>query len=450
MTISSGSYRVSNGGMKELTLLFLPVLLISLSTAFLLFLEKLFFARLAQDVMEAAMNVSYICRIFQVSFTLLAMMAQVCVGRLYGAQEWKAIGPAVWQFIWFSIFSMILTVPASLAYGRYYFGGTSVEALAMPYFYFLIAINFLYPLGAALSCFYMGRGKTKVVLCARLGAEVLTLLLAYFLIFGKGPIPTLGLMGGAISTLIGQGGFCILLLVMFLRHEEFGSRCFHFNIKLFWECIHPGLLRAISATSILVSWASIAHLMASKGGNYLLILAIGGTLFTFFSCLADAVCQAMTTVVSQLLGAKKHLLLRKAFHSGAFLALILSGLMAVPLLLFSVPLFQLLFPGSMLDPDSIQKLFGGIWLSISCIIFNYLSMSYILAFKDTRFSLFMGAMTWINGYLVMYFAIEKAEIAANQFWIVLAITQLLGALLYAARRKRLISRLEMEDAVQTF
>src|SRR3569832_2362357 len=116
MTISSYSYRVSNGGIKDLTLLFLPVLLISLSSAFLFFLEKLFFARLAQEVMEAAVNVSYICRIFQVSFTLLAMMAQVCVGRLYGAQEWKAIGPAIWQFIWLSIFSMVLTVPASLAY----------------------------------------------------------------------------------------------------------------------------------------------------------------------------------------------------------------------------------------------------------------------------------------------------------------------------------------------
>ncbi len=448
MAISSYSHRVSNGGIRDLTALFLPVLLISLSSAFLFFLEKLFFARLGQDVMGAAINVSYICRIFQVSLTLLAMMAQVCVGRLYGAQELRGIGPAIWQFIWFSIFSMILTVPASLAYGRYYFQGTSVEALAMPYFYFLITINFLYPLGAALSCFYLGRGKTKVILCARLGSEVLTLLLAYFLIFGKGPIPALGLMGGAIGTLIGQGGFCLLLLVAFLRHQEFGSRLFHFNIKLFWECIHPGVLRAISAASILTCWSSTAHLMASKGGNYLLILSIGGALFAFFSCLADAVCQAMTTVISQLLGAKKYLLLKIAFRSGVFLSLGLIGLIALPLLLLSMPLFHLLFPGSLLDPDSIQKLFCGIWLCISCLIFNYLSMSYILAFKDTAFSLFIGGMSWVQGYLLMYFAIEKAGIAANQFWIVLTLMHLSNALLYTTRRRRLVSRLEMRETVQ--
>jgi len=109
-----------------------------------------------------------ICRIFQVSCTLLAMMAQVFVGRLYGAQDWKAIGPTVWQFIWFSLLSMIVTVPASLIYGKYYLQGTSFEALATPYFHFIIGINFLYPLGAALSCFYLGRGKTKMVVFARM------------------------------------------------------------------------------------------------------------------------------------------------------------------------------------------------------------------------------------------------------------------------------------------
>jgi hypothetical protein len=37
-------------------------------------------------------------------------------------------------------------------------------------------------------------------------------------------------------------------------------------------------------------------------------------------------------------------------------------------------------------------------------------MSYILAFKDTLDFLFSWeSMTWINGYLIMYFAIKKAE-----------------------------------------
>jgi len=444
----SDTYRVSNGGMKDLIVLFLPIALISLSSAFLFFLEKLLFVRLGDGVMEAAVNVSFICRIFQVSCTLLAMMAQVFVGRLYGAQDWKAIGPTVWQFIWFSLLSMIVTVPASLIYGKYYLQGTSFEALATPYFHFIIGINFLYPLGAALSCFYLGRGKTKMVVFARLGAEILTAILAYFLIFGNGIIPAMGLMGGAISTLIGQGSFCLLLLAMFLGHVEFGSRFFQLNIKLFWECIQPGLLRAISAASILTSWSFTSHLMVTRGESYLLILSIGGTLFAFFSCLADAILQGMTTVVSQLLGAKKYSLLKRAFRSGALLALILSALLAIPLLLYPIHLFNLLFPGSSLDPISIHKLFSGIWLCISFLICTYLSMSFVLAFKDTRFSLFMGIMTWINGYLIMSLAIKKIGIAANQFWIVLAIMHFLSASFYFMRRRWLISSLGREDSLE--
>ena len=124
--------------------------------------------------------------------------------------------------------------------------GKSVE-IALPYFYFLAAINFLYPLGITLTCFYVGRGKTFLILLSTIGLQLLKIALAYLFIFGWGNwIPSFGILGGAISTAIAHGSFCLFLFFLFLSKPNallLDTRNWKFKPKLFWECIHPGLLR---------------------------------------------------------------------------------------------------------------------------------------------------------------------------------------------------------------
>jgi MATE family multidrug resistance protein len=400
--------------------------------------------------MEAAINTTYACRIFQLPCILLAMMAQVCVGRLYGAREWNHIGPVIWQFIWFSILSMLIVYPLSKIYGKIYFEGTAIAPLALPYYRFFIAINFLYPLGAALSCFYLGRGKTRFIVGMRLASELLTVLLSYALMFGKGGMPQLGLLGGAIAALIGQGTLCLVLLFDFLRHshaEAYGSWNWRFQPKLFWESTQPGLLRSFSSILNSASWASIARLMALKGDAYLLVLSIGGTLFLFLSCIGDAICQSMTSMVSQLLGMKRYHQLKHVFRSGVMLTFILNVLIGLFLLFFSGPLFRLFFPDIILSQASIHRIFLGVWLSISGYTFIFVPISYILAFKDTKFSLLMGAFAWINGFLLMWFFIQRIEIAADHFWIFLSLMHFSSVLCYLLRMRKLTAPFKKETVL---
>ena len=79
------------------------------------------------------------------------------------------------------------------------------------------------------------------------------------------------------------------------------------------------------------------------------------------------------------------------------------------------------------------------WLSFAFFTLTFLYISYILAFKDTKFSLFMGFVGWINGFLLMYVAIHVIEISADQFWLVLAIMHATTALCYYLRLKWLES-----------
>lgn len=433
-----------NGSFKELLLLFFPVFLITLSSSVLFFLEKLFFSYLAPEAMEAAINVTYVCRIFQLPCVLLAMMAQVCVGRLYGARQLETIGSVIWQFIWFSLLSIFLTLPLGLLYGKLYFQRTDLAHLAIPYFNFILFLNFLYPLGAALSCFHLGRGRTRLIVSARLISELLTITIAYTLIFGKFGMPKMGLMGSAIGILIGQGSLCIFLFATFLRPAYarlYGSWNWHFQPKLFWENIQPGLLRGLSAIINTLSWSSTAHLMTAKGGHHCLALSMGGSLFLFLSCLGDALCQTMTTIFSQILGSKQYHLLRQTFRSGVILSISLKFIIGVLLIFLSTPLFHLFFPDSFLNESSVRNIFIGVWLCSLGYMLIFVPISYILAVKDTKFSLLMGTFAWINGFLLLYLAIEKVGIAPDQFWIVASLTHFSSIALYVWRVRKLRERL---------
>jgi multidrug resistance protein, MATE family len=431
------------GEFRELVCLFFPILVITFFGNFSLFVEKLLFARLSAETLEVAINASIVSQIFRFPCFYLAMIAQVWVGRWHGANELKAIGPGIWQFIWFSFLSMLITFPLSLVYGSYYFRGTPNEGMVMPYYFFLVSINFIYPLGATLTCLYLGQGKTRLILWSTIGFQLLKLILAYLLILGWGLIPSLGLIGGALSTLISQGGYCCVLLVIFLNPKLakiYDSWAWRFRPKLFWDYIYPGLLRALGSILIFTCWASIARLMIAKGSEYNLVFSIGSTLYVFLLFLGDGICQAQTTVISQILGMREYHLMNKAFRSGVLLVLMIIAVFGIPLVLFPTITFHYLFPKIVISDVMISKVLLGVWISFAIYTFYYVPISYILAFKDTKFSLFMGCLNWIDGYLLIYVAIEILNIAADQFWLVLSLMHLSIAVLYCWRMRWLKSK----------
>lgn len=441
--------QITNGGIKDCLSLFFPALLMSFSSYFALFVEKIFLGRFSTEAMEIAISANYACMIFQAPCTALAMMAQVFIGRWYGANEQQKIGSGIWQFIWFSLLSIIIVVPLGILYGKFYFQSTPIEQYGLPYFHSLLFINFLFPLGITLSSFYLGQRKTKLILCASVIFQTIKVMLAYLLIFGcRGWFSGLGLMGGVISTGVAQGAYCIFLLSCFISGKNatlYQSRNWYFQPKLFWECIRPGLLRAINRVLNFGSWAAISYLMTSKGNDYLLFLSIGGALFIFLPFLSDAISLTQTTIVSQIVGSKNHLFLKSAFRSGLTLVTIMILITSIPLLACPIPVFHFLFPKIVLDPSVIRMLFFGVWLCFVFLVMGSLPMGYILAFKDMNFSVGMGFFNWINGFLLIYLTIQIFQAKAISFWFVLSVMHLTTAILYWMRMKKNIRPLFLEE-----
>ena len=437
--------QITNGGIRDFFALFFPALLMSFSCYFAIFIEKILLGRYSTEALQIAVSTNYACMIFQAPCKALAMMSQVFVGRWYGANERFKIGSGIWQFIWFSLLSMFIMVPLGMLYGKFYFHGTPIEECGLPYFYSLLFINFLFPLGITLSSFYLGQRKTKLILLASFVCQTIKVVLAYFLIFNG-----LGLMGGLISTAISQGAFCIFLLSCFLHsrnHTLYQSRNWSFKPKLFWECIRHGFMRSITCILNFGSWSAISYIMTAKSGDYLLYLSIGGALFIFLPFLFDAICLSQTTIVSQIVGAKKYLHLKSAFRSGLTLVSLMIAITSIPLLVSPIPVFHFLFPKITLDPSVIRTLFLGVWLSFVFFVISSVPIGYILAFKDMKFSMGMGVFNWINGFLLIYLTIQILQAQAISFWFILSVMHLTTAILYGIRMKRNISLIPRQQSI---
>ncbi len=437
------------GTFSRLLRLFIPILGITFCNGLFPALEKIFFAKISIEALNEGVNSLYASLIFQAPCLAVALMCQVFVGRWQGAKEWHKIGPGVWQFIWFSLFSIFLIVPLGLIYGIFYFQGKVFEATVWPYYIFILSIAFLYPLGATLSSFYLGLGKTRLVVLVNLCAQLIRVVLCYCFVFGvEGWIPAWGIMGAPLSSAMTQVGICLILFIVFIQSKYaklYRTREYFLRFKLFREYIYSGLFRGIHRILTFASWASIAHLMALREADFLLVLSIGGTMFLLLSFFSEAIFEAQITVASQILGKGRYLLLNNAFLSGSLLVGIIAVLTAVPLFLFPSAIFSFLFPGVQLNEGIIQPTFLGVWISFLLFTYGFVPVSHILAFKDTKFFLYMGMFNWINGYLLMYFFIEKIGIAADKFWLALSLMHGSNTFIYVWRMRWLQSKVHRRE-----
>ncbi len=147
----------------------------------------------------------------------------------------------------------------------------------------------------------------------------------------------MGIKGAALATLFTQGGFCLLLFSLFIKksnQKTFGTHQWKFQPKIFWRYISPGIPRAFGRLLSFAFWAACTYIMASKGGDYLLILSIGGTISMFVMFLSDGVLQAFVVLISNALGAQNYSRLKKFLRSGIFVILGLGCILTAPLVIF--------------------------------------------------------------------------------------------------------------------
>ena len=328
--------RFPPGSFRELAFLAFPMIISSLSACLLTLCDRLFLAHVSTNSLNAVTAaINPVCLLQNVLMTV-PLVSQGFIGHYSGANQDKKIGPFVWQMIYFSFLSMLITLPLSQLFDAT-FKGLAVEREAQIYLRYLAAVNFLYPLGASLAAFFLGRGKMSTIFYANLIIQGVNICLDYLLIFGVSRIiPPLGVKGAAIATMIAQSLYCLILFSLFLKKkhvEQYGIDQKAFNFSLLKEGLKTAIPRALGRCFILGTWTASATFVIKQGGDSHLVYSFGVTMLNVIFFIGEGMGQALVTIASYSLGSMRSaLFFRKAIKS----ALKFVGFTSV---IFAFPLF---------------------------------------------------------------------------------------------------------------
>lgn len=142
------------------------------------------------------------------------------VAQYEGVNRKHRVAASIWQGVWMAlIFGGVITalVPL-LSRGIAKMGhAPDVVELEQAYFSLLCYGATFMLLSQAFTCYYSGRGQTRVVMTVSVIASLSNVLLDALLIFGPGPFPRLGIRGAAIATMISNALACCIYASLIVR-----------------------------------------------------------------------------------------------------------------------------------------------------------------------------------------------------------------------------------------
>lgn len=279
-----------NGDIRDVLVVALPMLLSMSFDTLMTFIDRLFLSKLGPCEMNAALGGGGTQIVMINLFSGVVSYATAMVAQRLGAKRHDECSKVLVQTLYFSLFSMPLvfaTIP--LGYTLFDMQHLVPEQMEPQKLYFKILIfgSFLMLARNSLANFFSGIGEAKIVMKAAFAAMVVNIVANYFLIFGMGPFPKLGVAGAAYGTLLGTLVSVIMLLAVYFskrNRERFGTASdFRLNIPIMKELLRRGLpcgvefflnmfafqsllflfhgLGAVSATaaSVMFNWDMVAY-----------------------------------------------------------------------------------------------------------------------------------------------------------------------------------------------
>ncbi len=418
--------------LRELITLAFPIIFVLVCTNLASFCDRLLLSRYSLEAFEGCVSASFLCMLFQVPCIRLASIAQVFVGKQVGEGDGSSVGQYVWQMIWFSLLSLVIILPAGLLLAPVYFSETSIERVGMVYFKGMLYAHALFPLGAALSSFFMGIGKTRFIVYAMLLSQIVHFSLALLLIFGvPGVVPPLGILGAVIALITSQGLFCITLLGVFFKkayRRTYGTWNYRLKGALFYECLKVGLPSALGKLSALLAWVAITKIMIVKGDAYLTVLSVGSTLTLIIIFINDGLGRAVTTVASYIIGAGKWVPYAAKLGRSTLLFLgLFSLIFLVPFVICPDMFSSLVFPS--LPREHLSFIYPALfWIWIYALTngISFLGIGLLTATRQTFFYMVLCQLTWIT-YGILLRGIQNGNWPPERLWCVMALESLIGS-----------------------
>jgi MATE family multidrug resistance protein len=210
------------GSIAEMLAIALPMVISYAAETIMTFTDRMFLSKLAPEIMNAAMGGGLTAFMMSTFFMGLIGYSTALVAQYLGANRKNSCPTVTTQALIIALISYpVVLLMKPLAYRLFELTHVPAAQLGyqIEYFNILIYGAIIGLIRTALTSYFSGIGKTKIVMFSMITTMLVNVFMNYILIFGKFGIPAMGIRGAAIGTL--TGGF-VGILILFAAY--FGKK----------------------------------------------------------------------------------------------------------------------------------------------------------------------------------------------------------------------------------
>ena len=446
------------GSLKELLYISIPLMLSVLSGNLMMFFDRLILAKYSLAAMNAATTAGLVCIVFQIGAIGIASIAEVFVGQYNGSKQYTRCAAPTWQMIYLSIALMPVFFFVAHYLPQYLLPEYHYQNHGLPYFTWILYFSALFPIQAAISAFFIGIGKVRLVSIATIIGNIFNIILDYLLVFGVPHlVPEMGTKGAAIATGLAQAIQILILLFPFLSKsikEKYNSNDYSFDFKLLKNCVKTGAPSAAGHMIEISAWACVAQMMAMASENHLTVISIGQSLYALIAFAMEGLQKGVTAVSSNLIGANKWTLIYKSWRSSLKM-LTLFALVFGFVLIFYPDFIIDQFLSEVASKYQYDQLLGflkivaiSVWVYFILDSITWIAAGILTAMGDTVFVMLMNAFAaWTFALMPIYYFIVMKKGSPELSWVLINIYATLNATLFSARAYLKLKRKENKVSI---
>ncbi len=323
-------------GGREVLVLAIPLIVSTASWTVMNFIDRMFLLWHSTDSMAAAMPAGMV-HFALVCFPLgVASYVNTFVAQYHGAGHPGRIGPAVWQGVRVGLVCaplFLLLIP--LAPWIFRLAGHKVELARLETLYFQIVAFGAGAeiIAAALSAFFTGLGRNRVVMVVDTSSSLLNAVLDYGWIFGHFGLPAWGIEGAAWATVVSLWFRTVayagwMMLPGYRRPYHLWS-CRRFNAPLLRRLMRYGGPNGLQLLVEIAGFTVFLLLVGNLGPDAMAAttLAFNVNMLAFMPMFGLGI--ALSTIVGQQLGRNDPNLASRAAWTAFAMAEVYMGAMAL-------------------------------------------------------------------------------------------------------------------------
>ncbi len=417
------------GSLRELLQISFPLIVSLMSSGLMIFLDRLFLAHYSLESLNASAHAGAAVQFLQFWVIATVCIAEVFVGRFNGAGKIEKLGRPTWQMIWLAVGSFFIYIPIGLFLGPYIFLNEDYQQLEVEFFRILTCFIPMSAVSAAISAFYIGRGKVRFITVVMLASNLLNVLLDALLIFGFSTwIPPLGIAGAAIGTGVAQTCQAIILFLAFFcptNRVVYGTGKWKFKKRLFLSCIRIGLPGSVAHSLEILAWVLIFDLMSRLGTHYMTVVTIAQSILFMFSFITEGVSKGATAIAANFIGSQKHHLVWKLFISGTKFYTFVFLLLSIFLVWHPETMIRWFLPEieelTLDTHKTVQDACFWVWIYFIFDGISWLLIGLLTAAGDTRFVMKIGAFApLVFAFFPVYLFVFQWGGAPSLTWMMIA------------------------------